>query len=262
MAAIASVAMDATAMAALVRDGWLDAELAGLLWLLAESRVPLVVVGTDAAARDRVLDAVGGLLPDGARRATVRRDDDFEWLREAVELGWRGDRLRDHRVQPDAVSSADGVLVARGLADEEGVGGERARIVVRALALGYGLLATMTGDGLDEVLSTLAGPAVGTDDDERSRLGIVVVLGHDDTASRIVAAHYVRPVAVDPHGHVQRLPPAVLSTWNPARNAWDHFAWGVLAELGDRTGRAPLEVEQEQARRASALAGGGAVPGV
>ena len=246
--------MDVRAIAGLVRDGRLDAELAGLLWLLVESRVPIVVVGADDGARGDFLDALGGVLSDGARRAEVRPDDDFDWLREAVELGWRRERVGERPVARDALSSSDGVLVVRGLGVPGGVDGERARIVVRALVLGYGLLATMDGHGLDDALDRLASPAIGTDEDERSRLGTVIVLGEAGDRQRIVAAHYVRPVALDPHGHVQRLPPAVLATWNERRNAWDHFAWGVLAELGDRTHRAPMELEQEQARRASAIA--------
>ena len=214
----------------------------------------MVVVGPDEAARDRVLTALDGLLPDTTGRATVRPDDDFEWLREAVELGWRRERVGERPVRPDALSSADGVLVARGLADATGIAGGRARIVVRALTLGYGLLATMTGDGLDDAFAALAEPGIGTDDDERSRLGTVVVLGHDGVAPRVVATHYVRPVAVDPHGHTQRLAPAVLATWNPVRRGWDHFAWGVLTELAGQTRMTAVELEREQARRASALA--------
>jgi hypothetical protein len=246
--------MDERAVAGLVRDGWLDAELAGLLWLLAGSRVPIVVVGPDRLATERLLAAVDGLLPEGARRATVRPDDDFEWLREAVELGWRRERVGERPVPHDALSSSDGVLVARGLGAADGIGGARARIVVRALVLGYGLLATMDGDGLDDALDRLATRDIGTDEDERSRLGTVLVLGDAGDRQRVVAAHYVRPVALDPHGHVQRLPPAVLATWNATRAGWDHFAWGLLAELGDRTGRAPGDLEREQARRASVIA--------
>jgi hypothetical protein len=246
--------MDERPIAGLVRDGWLDAELAGLVWLLAESRAPFVVVGPDRVAAGGLLLAIDGLLPEAARRATVRPDDDFEWLREAVELGWRRDRVGTRLVPSHALSSSDGVLVAHGLGRPEGIAGERARIVVRALALGYGLLATMDGEGLDDAFDTLAGATVRTDDDERSRLGVVLVLGGTEGQVRVTAAHYIRPTALDPHGHVQRLPPAVLATWNPARAAWEHFSWGVLAELGDRTGRVPLELEQEQARRASVLA--------
>jgi hypothetical protein len=156
-------------------------------------------------------------------------------------------------VRSDAISSADGVLVARDLGDPGGIAGGRARIVVRALALGYGLLATAPGTRLEDVIAALADPAVGTDDHERSRLGVVLVLDTTDGGPRLEAAHYVQPVAVDQHGHVQRLPPAVLATWNTPARRWDHFAWGVLAELAARTGRTPLEVEREQARRASAL---------
>jgi hypothetical protein len=221
--------MSEAMLAALVRDGVLDAELGGLVWLLAESRTPVVVVGEDAAARDRVLDAVAEVLPPDARLATVRPDDDFEWLREAVELGWRRDRVGERPVRKGAITSADGVLVARDLGAPGGIAGGRARIVVRALALGYGLLATAPGTGLEDVIAALADPSVGTDDHERSRLGVVLVLDTIDGGTRLQAAHYVQPVSVDPHGHVQRLPPAVLATWSESRQAWDHFAWGVLA---------------------------------
>lgn len=238
-------------LAGLVGDRVLDAELAGLVWLLAEARTPVVIAGPDGADVDRVLDVVAPLLPPAARLAEVRPDDDFEWLREAVELGWRRERVGERPVPRDAITSLDGVLVARGLGAPGGIDGERARIVVRALALGYGLLATARGDRLEAVFEALGTPEIGTDEDERSRLGLVLVLG---AGPRVTAAHFVRPVALDPHGHVQRLPPAVLATWNPAREAWDHFAWGVLAELGARTGRTPLDLEREQARRASVLA--------
>jgi hypothetical protein len=241
-------------MAGLVRDGVLDAELAALLILLLEVRTPVVVVGDDARARDRVLDGLAASLPADARAQTVAPDDDFEWLREAVELGWRRERSAVRPVARDAISSADGVLVAHGLGDPDGIAGERARIVVRALALGYGLLATMDGDGLDDVLGTLHDPAIGTDDDERSRLGVVLALAGDAASPRVGAAHYVRPVALDPHGHVQHEPPAVLATWNAETATWDHFAWGLMAELGARTGRPALDLEREQARRTTALA--------
>jgi len=69
----------------------------------------------------------------------------------------------------------------------------------------------------------------------------------------VTAAHYVRPVAVDAHGHVQRPAPAILATWNPAAERFDHFAWGVMPDLAGRLGIAPLVFEREQARRAAAL---------
>ena len=68
--------------------------------------------------------------------------------------------------------------------------------------------------------------------------------GPDDAGVlRVLAAHYLRPVARDVHGHVQRLPPAVLATWNPTAGAFDHFAWGVVGELGGRSGRRSVDFE-------------------
>jgi hypothetical protein len=70
----------------------------------------------------------------------------------------------------------------------------------------------------------------------------------------VVAAHHLRPVQRDVHGHVQRLAPAVLATWAGREGRFEHFAWGVVDELAGRTGRRPLEFEQEQARRSGYLA--------
>ena len=248
------------AIAGLLARRTLDAELAALLWLLLEARVPLVVVGSPGDDRDRLLDALAGCLPEGVHTVDVAHDDDFDWLPEAVELGWRRERGSATAGDPGTdvaggrrASSSDGVLVARGLAGPVGIAGTRARIVVRALSLGYGLLATMDGNGLDDVLNALHDPVVGTDPDERSRLGVVLALADDTGTPRVVAAHYVRPVALDTHGHVQRQPPAVLATWNPGADRWDHFAWGVVPDLAGRLGVRPIELEREQARRAAAL---------
>ena len=245
---------DPTAMLRLLRAGALDAELAALLWLLLGVRTPVSVIGPPISARDAVLDALAGLLPPGARAVAVAPDDDFEWLPEAGGLGWR----REHRgpvvtAEVPPLRAGNGVLVVRGLGASPGVTGSRARIVVRALALGYGMLATMSGKGLEEALETLHDPSIGTDADERSRLGVVLAVEQGDAGPRVAAAHYVRPVALDTSGHVQRLPPAVLATWNPGAGRWDHFAWGILADLGGRTGLPAGGFEREQARRAAVL---------
>jgi hypothetical protein len=131
------------------------------------------------------------------------------------------------------------------------------------LALGYGMAATMAADRLETVLDRLRGPAVGADDDELSRLGLVLVIRAleqgDDAAleapRRVSAAHYVRPVVRDGHGHVQRMPPAVLAAHDPGTDRLEHFAWGIVTELAARAGRKPLDFEREQARRAQYLAG-------
>jgi hypothetical protein len=240
----------------LIASRALDAELAALLSLLLEARIPLVTVGADGSDLDAIVDGLAGFLPAGARIVEVVPDDDFEWLPEAVDLGWR----HEHRepgsgIVGGRIASSDGVLVARGLGAEDGVAGARARIVVRALALGYGLLATMRGEGLDDVLNGLHAPAIGTDPDERSRLGVVLAIGDDAGTPRVTSAHYVRPVALDTHGHVQRQPPAILAAWNPAADRWEHFAWGVVPDLAGRLDIGAIELEREQVRRAGVLAG-------
>jgi hypothetical protein len=244
---------DARGPVDLLRAGVLDAELAALLSLLLDERTPVVVVGADLGSCDRVVGGLRGLLPEGARLVEVAPDDDFSWLPEAAELGWRRERPEEVSPSSGSVTARDGVLVVLGLGAADGVGGARARIVVRALALGYGLLASMAGDGLEDVLNTLHTPAIGTDPDERSQLGVVLAVADDNGRSRVTAAHYVRPVALDTHGHVQRLPPAILATWNPGAGRWDHFAWGVLPEIAGRLGIATIELERKQARRAQAM---------
>ncbi|HEU0242888.1 MAG TPA: hypothetical protein VFQ75_03215 [Candidatus Limnocylindrales bacterium] len=250
-------------IAALVARGTLDAELAALLSLLLEARVPAIVAGTSDGARDALLDALPVLLPTGARVIGLAGDaEEFEWMPEATELGWR----REHNVAPAArrdatprASSSTAVLLARDLAGTgpAATGGPRARLAVRALSLGYGMLAGMAVPDLEGVLATLASPAVGADDDELSRLGVVLAVADVARGQRILAAHYVRPVSRDTHGHVQRLPPAVLATWNMVSDTFDHFAWGVLPELAIRLGVRPIDLEREQARRAGTLRGSG-----
>lgn len=139
--------------------------------------------------------------------------------------------------------------------------GEPARIVVRALSRGYGLGATIHAESLEEVLAALGDVEVGLTDDELSRLGIVVILrALRDARSgavvrRVVAAHYVRPVVRDAAGHVQRLGPAVLATWDPAADRFEDFAWGIAPELAERVGRRAGDLEAERARRAAYLEG-------
>ena len=114
------------------------------------------------------------------------------------------------------------------------------------------MLATARGDRLEDVFERLGGPPVEASEDELSRLGLVLVL--DESGRRVTAAHYLRPVARDVHGHVQRLPPAVVAARDPASGRLEHFAWGIVPELADRIGVRPVELEREQARRAEILA--------
>lgn len=245
-----------SAVAALVRARVLDAELAALLWVLLDARTPVVVAGPPGSWRRHVRDALAELLPPGTRLQPVGgAGEDFTWLSEAPELGWV--RERTATIPTEAATASDKtVLLVRDLGDGPAGGpdGERARIVVRALARGYGMLATAPGQSLEDVLNLLHRPAIGTDEDERSRLGVVLVMAPpDDARPRVVAAHYVRPIALDTHGHVQRLPPAILATWSAAADRWDHFAWGALADLAGRAGLRPADMEREHARRAAEL---------
>jgi hypothetical protein len=134
--------------------------------------------------------------------------------------------------------------------------GAEARIAIRAVSIGYGLAATIHADELEEVFDELGRPPVGADDDELSRLGIVLILRRvGDGQRRVVAAHYIRPTARDEHGHVQRLGPAVLATWDANRDRFEHFGWGVTPELALRIGRKPGDFEIEVDRRRDFLAG-------
>ena len=251
------------ALASLVADGVLDGELAALVVLMLEAHVPVIVAGPTAPGREGLADALIATLPvDVTPIALAGPAEEFEWLPEAIELGWRRERNVVPATGRDAVPRAKApstVIVARDLAGTgpAATGGERARLAVRALAVGYGLIATIDAPDLAGVLERLDRPPVNTDEDERSRLGVVLAVGEVGRGPRVLAAHYVRPVARDQHGHVQRLPPAVLATWNMTGDSFDHFAWGVLPELADRIGRRPVELEQAQARLAGSLRGSG-----
>ncbi len=242
----------------LVADGVLDAELAGLLWLLAEAGVPVTVAGPRGSGRSTVLAALLACLDPATTPLLLDgENEDFAAIPEAVELGWRRERppAIGARPRPDPRLT---LLVAAELGDRPplGVWGDRARVTIRALSLGYGLAATIEAGGLDDLFTILRGPAVGAGADELAGLGLVVVLGprEADGAPRVTVAHYVRPLVRDPHGHVQRMPPAVLAARDPGDGVWSHFAWGLVDELAGRLGRRPLELELELARRGAALA--------
>ncbi len=70
---------------------------------------------------------------------------------------------------------------------------------------------------------------------------------------RVVAAHYERPVGRDEHGHVQRLPPAVVAARDDDSDALEHFAWGVMPELAIRVGQKAGDLELDLAERAQLL---------
>ncbi len=104
-------------------------------------------------------------------------------------------------------------------------------------------------------MAVLGQPPIALTDDEASRLGVVLILRRrpSDDARRIAAAHYVRPISRDEHGHVQRLGPAVLATWDVASDRFEHFGWGITPELARRVGRRAGDFELEVERRRGVL---------
>ena len=242
-------------IAALIGAGTIDADLAATIWLLVEGRVPLVVAGDGSGVgRTTLLGALLDFLPPDLRVVELRGiDETFEWLPQASELGWPGvpGRPDGTPVRPETT-----VILATELSDHAPAHtwGDAARIAVRATTLGYGLAATINGDSLDDVLAALRAEPVRVTDDELSRLGVVLVLRPVDLERRrVVAAHYLRPVARDVHGHVQRLGPAVLATWDPTSDTFEQFGWGVTPELAMRVDRLAGDFEIEWDRRRSFL---------
>ena len=146
--------------------------------------------------------------------------------------------------------------------------GRAARTLVRAASIGYGIGATIHADRLEDVHDVLRYRAVGLTDDELTYLGLIVVVraerGPDgQVRRRVVAAHYARPVGRDEHGHVQRLPPAVVAARDERTDRLEHFAWGVHAgarRSGSAGGRASWSgSRRERARSSGRLAEDGVV---
>ncbi|HET7028260.1 MAG TPA: hypothetical protein VFI28_11270 [Candidatus Limnocylindrales bacterium] len=264
---------DRRSIVRLIADGVLDARLASLAWLLVGARVPLVVAaGPSGTGKTVLLRALLAFLPPAAQIATVAGAwETWGWLPAAVraELGVVAFGATE-RAKPDArpLEVSEGVVVVPEFSMHlPGYSwGSIARTAIRLASMGYGLGATIHADSLGEVLDELGGPGVGATPDELSAIGLVLVLravdGRLDERGRrrVVAAHFVRPLARDAEGHVQRLPPAVLSTWDPVVDTFEDFSWGVLPELAARIGRRPGDLELEVDRRTEwleALVAGG-----
>jgi hypothetical protein len=115
------------------------------------------------------------------------------------------------------------------------------------------------GASLQEVRDRLGGGPLPLSPDQLTFLGCVLVLGEATDGRRgrlrVTAAHYVRPLARDAHGHQQRLDPAVLATWDDRLGRYEHFAWGVLPEIAARLGRRAGDLEADLHHRRDDLAG-------
>jgi hypothetical protein len=279
-------------VAQLIADGTLDAELAAIVWLLLEGHVPLVVgAGPRLAGKTTLLHSLLDFLPPdiGTREIRGRRED-FSWLPDPLALGWPGADVADlaggvagasagglegtvGTSQPARATAVDPpertYLLCAELSNHTPfyTWGLRARVLVRSLQLGYGLGATLHADDLSDVFELLMPPPVDLSEDEIRRLGVVLILrrllvrgegknrGVDEegTIRRVVAAHYLRPVERDGEGHVQRRAPIALASWDPDRDAFDHYSWGAAPELALRVGRSQAELERELALRTAFL---------
>ena len=205
----------------LVVDAVLDAELAALVWLLLEDGVPVLVAGPGGRGADVLVEALVAALPAERQPAAAAAQGGLRLVRVAGSLG---------------ASTPAGPF----------------RSALSRTSGRSGLVAALDAQDLADVLAVLR--TQGLSDDEISFLGVVLVLADRDGADtnraagalgyRVVAAHYLRPVARDAGGHVQRLGPAVLAAWDDRRSGYDHFAWGIYPELAARTGRRAGDLER------------------
>src|SRR5262245_20363199 len=241
----------------MLRDRTLDLELAAHLWMLVGSGVPVIVAALARnAGKTTLLDSVLEFLPAERRIVELAGEDEtFEWLPQASELGWPG--VPQPAADGEPVRPETTVLYAHELSDHTPAytWDAGARVFVRAASIGYDLAATIHADSLEEVFETLRWPPVRATDDELSHLGVVLILRRMTIGRRIVAAHYIRPIARDAHGHTQRLGPAVLATWDPRSDTFEHFGWGITPELAKRVGVRPGDYELGFDRRRDILRG-------
>ena len=131
---------------------------------------------------------------------------------------WAGTAIGRRDAAGPSRSSGLTVMVADLDDRPGGTWGERARIAIRALSLGYGMLATVRGDRLEDVFDASARPRSTASEDELSRLGLVLVLGDDGGP-----------------GHGGPLPPA-----GRPRRPWPRPAAGARGPRDLGRGEAPV----------------------
>jgi hypothetical protein len=240
------------------------ARLAALAWLLIEKRTPIVVAaGPSGTGKTALLRALLAFLPVSVEARTIAGVwESWDWLpaNERAELGVLVAGRDAGATERHPLGRSNGLIVVPEFSDHLPLyaWGSVARTAIRVTTLGYGLAATVHAESLADVLGTLGGPGIGASTDELAALGLVLILRAVDGLGpsgrrRVVAAHYLRPTARDVHGHVQRLDPAVLSTWAPATDEFEDFSWGVLPELAARLGGRTGDLELERDRRAEYL---------
>lgn len=114
--------------------------------------------------------------------------------------------------------------------------------------------ASLEGTSLEEVQARLAEAPYDLTEDAIRSVGVVLVLRASVARRwRVGAAHYVRPLEQDVHGHVQRRPPALLAGWDEPSDRFDDYAWGITSELAGRIGRSPEAFERAREARSHLL---------
>ena len=139
----------------------------------------------------------------------------------------------------------------------EEVRGALSGLVARQLVTADGALAggVLRGDSLEDVLRFNGATVDDEVPDAARELGVVVILGLPEMGDpvRVVRAHYLRPIERDGAGHIQRRPPALLSSWDDDASRLDHFHWGISNELARRADMEPGEFEVVHRRRTRLL---------
>lgn len=169
---------------------------------------------------------------------------------------------------PDGRAAAGGQLLAGLLAsvrpdvDTAALQAPMTAVGASSLTRGRRAGGVLEAGSLGEVRERLGTGPLPLAPDQLTFLGCVLILGESTGGTggrrgrlRVTAAHYVRPLARDAHGHAQRLDPAVLATWDDRLGRYEHFAWGVIPEIAARIGRRAGDLEADLHHRRDDLAG-------
>ena len=231
------------AIAPWLATGALDPELAALLWLLVEARVPAVVAGGAGATAPAPAMPWASFPAAGHddRRLDGERGD-FAWLprpSSSARGGRRNSGARDARP-----AAGDDRARRRPPVTTAPTDWRRACPHHHPVVVGRVRDARATaGDSLEAVFAGPGGAPVGRLGDELARLGVVLIVDDDTGSDRVVAAHLPAPVARDAHRHVRRMPPADhRDLGRGGSDRFGHFTCGITAELADRIGVRPADL--------------------
>ena len=229
----------------LVRDGVIGGALAAHASLLVDAGVPIVVTSDDMRLATRVADAIAAASPvpgaaESGREIEISNAHHFEWLADPTGIGCM-DPLAGSAPRSPRSSR---LRIARLLTDLDPV---IARAGIRALSRGFPALVEAHASGLAELLDALRADPLRVPEDDLRRLGLVLCFD----ATHLIAAHLMRSAETG-----DRRPPTLLAVWDPARDAWDDFAWAAVPDLAERCGLPQAAYEVRHAERLQILEAG------